>query len=231
MVVTLPKPITPPPVSKETCTDNDPFLSQPNGQPFHDTPPSVTNGSPETSEETPQQRFVNVSALRASTDEPAAERLGSLSGGAGSCSSVPLLCRETKPGLAPLALLDKLGFELAGDPVVTPPPMAKTLPSIKIVPPTLEPSSHPNSPSPSRTPSGSLTVLQDPFNIEGTNTSNDKGDQASVVGRVSDSVLAALTEGFNKIDEMFSKLAARVKMPFHQALSDQPRPVTDHSQR
>ncbi|KAI5992977.1 hypothetical protein EDD15DRAFT_2110390, partial [Pisolithus albus] len=35
-------------------------------------------------------------------------------------------------------------------------------------------------------------------------------------GRVPDSVLTVLTEGFNEIDEMLSKLAARVKMPFHQ---------------
>ncbi|KAI6135903.1 hypothetical protein EDD17DRAFT_1458930, partial [Pisolithus thermaeus] len=35
-------------------------------------------------------------------------------------------------------------------------------------------------------------------------------------GRVPDAVLAVLTEGFKEIDEMVSKLAAHVKMPFHQ---------------
>ncbi|KAI6104056.1 hypothetical protein EDD16DRAFT_245589 [Pisolithus croceorrhizus] len=216
----LPKQVTLLPATKETCTDDDPFLSQPDGQLFCDTTSPVTNGSPEPSEETPQQRLVKVSALRASTEDPVVERLDSLSRGAGNRSSVPLLRRDTKPGLAPSALLDKLGFEPAGHAVIMPPPVTKAIPSIKIVPPMLKPPSCPDSPSLSGIPSSSLAISQDFFNIEETEISNDKGDQASVVGRVSDSVLAVLTEGFDEIDEMFSKLAARVKMPFHQ--------VSDH---
>ena len=54
----------------------------------------------------------------------------------------------------------------------------------------------------------------------------DKGKQGFVVGRVSDSVLTMLNEGFDEINEMFSKLAARVRMPFHQ-VSD--RYIRQHS--
>ncbi|KAI6102379.1 hypothetical protein EDD16DRAFT_1525613 [Pisolithus croceorrhizus] len=218
--VQLPKQVTPPPASKETCTDDDPFLSQLNSQLFCGTTAAVTNGSPGPSKGTPQQQSVNVSALRVSMEEPAVKCLSSLSKGAGSHSSVPLLFWDTKPGLALSALLDKLGFELAGYLVATLPPVTKTILSIKVVPLMLKPPSHANSPSLSRTPSSSLIILQDFFNIEETDISNDKGDQASVVGRVPDSVVAVLMEGFNKINEMFSKLGACVKMPFHQ--------VSDH---
>ncbi|KAI6094699.1 hypothetical protein EV401DRAFT_1896269, partial [Pisolithus croceorrhizus] len=204
--VQLPKQVTPPPASKETCTDDDPFLSQLNSQLFCGTTAAVTNGSPGPSKGTPQQQSVNVSALRVSMEEPAVKCLSSLSKGAGSHSSVPLLFWDTKPGLALSALLDKLGFELAGYLVATLPPVTKTILSIKVVPLMLKPPSHANSPSLSRTPSSSLIILQDFFNIEETDISNDKGDQASVVGRVPDSVVAVLMEGFNKINEMFSKL-------------------------
>ena len=49
-------------------------------------------------------------------------------------------------------------------------------------------------------------------------TVSDKADQGFVNGRVSDSVLAVLTEGFNEVDISLSKLAARVNMPFHQVV-------------
>ncbi|KAI6103136.1 hypothetical protein EDD16DRAFT_1709249 [Pisolithus croceorrhizus] len=208
--------VTLPPASKETCTDDNLFLSRPDGQLFCGTTPAVTNRLPGPSKETPQQWLVNVSALRVSMEEPAVKCLGSLSGGAGSCSSVPLLHWDTKPGLALSALLDKLGFEPAGYPVITPPPVTKTIPSIKNFPLMLKPPSHADSPSPSRTPSGSLIISQDFFNIKETDISNDKGDQVSVVGCIPNSVLAVLMERFNEINEMFSKLAAHVKMPFHQ---------------
>jgi len=43
------------------------------------------------------------------------------------------------------------------------------------------------------------------------------------MGRVPDSVIAILTEGFDEVDISLSKLAARVNMPFHQ--------VVDHYHR
>ncbi|KAI6146624.1 hypothetical protein EDD17DRAFT_1514720 [Pisolithus thermaeus] len=61
------------------------------------------------------------------------------------------------------------------------------------------------------TPSGSLIISQDFFNIKETDISNDKGDQVSVVGCIPNSVLAVLMERFNEINEMFSKLAAHVE--------------------
>ena len=49
-------------------------------------------------------------------------------------------------------------------------------------------------------------------------TISNKADQGFVNGRVSDSVLAVLTEGFDEVDISLSKLAARVNMPFHQVV-------------
>ncbi|KAI6108882.1 hypothetical protein EV401DRAFT_2116111 [Pisolithus croceorrhizus] len=164
-----------------------------------------TNRSPEPSKETPQQQSVKVSALRASTEDPVVERLDSLSRGAGNCSSVPLLRRDTKPGLAPSALLDKLGFEPAGHAVVTPPPVTKAITIYQNCASNAEASLLPRLSFPSGIPSSSLAVSQDFFNIKETEISNDKGDQG-----------VFLTEGFDEIDEMFSKLATHVKMPFHQ---------------
>lgn len=58
-------------------------------------------------------------------------------------------------------------------------------------------------------------TIPDSANISG-GAITKKGDQESVVGHVSDLVLATLSESFDKIEDMFSKLVACVKMPFHQ---------------
>jgi len=63
-------------------------------------------------------------------------------------------------------------------------------------------------------PSGTLTIPNSTNISEGA--ISEKDSQGSLVGRVSNSVLSILSEGFDEIDDMFSKLAARVKMPFHQ---------------
>lgn len=90
-------------------------------------------------------------------------------------------------------------------------------PFTRIIPPTPNSLSCPLSPSPGASrvpPSGTLTI-PDSTNISGVAVS-EIADQEPVVARVADSVLVILSEGFNEIDDMFSKLAARVNMPFHQ---------------
>jgi len=67
-------------------------------------------------------------------------------------------------------------------------------------------------------PSGTLTIPNSTNVSEGA--TSEKDNQGSLVSHVSNSVLSILSEGFDEIDNMFSKLAARVKMPFHQ--------VSDH---
>lgn len=97
------------------------------------------------------------------------------------------------------------------------PPVTKSIPSIKIVPPSSAPLFRADSPSPNRVPPcGTSLTSGGSLSVDDADIPGDKGDQASVVGRVPDSVLAILAEGFNEIDEMFSNLAARMKMPFHQ---------------
>jgi len=93
----------------------------------------------------------------------------------------------------------------------------QNVPSTRIVPPTPIPLSHPLSPSPgtSQDPFYSTLTVPDSTNISRAAVT-EKGNQGSVVRRVPESVLAILSVGFDEIEDMFSKLAARVKMPFHQ---------------
>ena len=79
--------------------------------------------------------------------------------------------------------------------------------------------SRPHSPLPGTTQATPSDIFSIPDSTDGA-ASYDKGKQDSVVGRVSDSILTILNEGFDEINEMLSKLAARMKMPFHQ--------VSDH---
>ncbi|KAI6111566.1 hypothetical protein EDD16DRAFT_1710414 [Pisolithus croceorrhizus] len=189
--------------------------------------PSVAKGLPNSSEETPQQWSAGMTMFRASMVEPATECWGSFSGD--NHPSQPPFSQVLKPGLAPLTTLDKLGFEPPVDPMIAQPPVTKTILSTKIVPPALNPCSHPSSPSPIRAPpSGALAIPGESSSIEETDVFNDKGDQASVVGCVPDAVLAVLTKGFKEIDEMVGKLAAHVKMPFHQ-VSDRYIHLHSHS--
>ena len=93
----------------------------------------------------------------------------------------------------------------------------QNVPSTRIGPPTPIPLSRPLLPSPGASqvpPSGALTIPNS-TNISRV-TAIEKGDQEFIVGRVPKSVLAILSEGFDEIEDMFSKLAACVKMPFHQ---------------
>jgi len=90
---------------------------------------------------------------------------------------------------------------------------------MKIIPPTPIAPSHFVSPSPAASlgPSCNLAAL----NSTETNcvTLSNKDGEASVMGRIPDSVSAILTEGFDKIDIKLSKLAAHVKLPFHQVVA------------
>ena len=77
----------------------------------------------------------------------------------------------------------------------------------------------PHSPSPGTTQATPSDIFSIPDSTDGA-ASYDKGKQDSVVRHVSDSILTILNEGFNEINEMLRKLAAHMKMPFHQ--------VSDH---
>jgi len=91
--------------------------------------------------------------------------------------------------------------------------------------PALVSHTRPHSPSAGTTQAAPSDIFSIPDSTNGA-TLYDKGKQGSVVGRVPDSVVSVLNEGFEEINEMFSKLAARVKMPFHQ-VSD--RYIRQHS--
>jgi hypothetical protein len=96
--------------------------------------------------------------------------------------------------------------------------MMQSVPSTSNISPTPIPLCHPHSPSPAvggAPPGDNFTISHGSSDIGEVDVFG-KGDQAPVVGRVSDSVLEVLNKGFDEIDEMFNKLAACVKMPFHQ---------------
>ena len=138
-------------------------------------------------------------------------------------------------GRAPSASLDKSGFEptshtantvctyacsffLLVSLVLQQRQAMKTVPTTKIIPPTLAAPSHLFSPSPATSPGPSHPLtIPDSTRISNA-TVSDKTDQSFVNGRVPDSVLAVLTEGFDEVDISLSKLAARVNMPFHQVV-------------
>jgi len=125
---------------------------------------------------------------------------------------VPPLCQATKLGLAPSAALNKLGFEPVDMVCRVQFSFAVSSHWFYQLPYTLSPT-----PGPSHTPPGILTALNS-ANSSGVVVS-EKGSQESVVGRVPDSVMAILSEGFDEIDKMFSQIASRMKMPFHQVFA------------
>ena len=94
----------------------------------------------------------------------------------------------------------------------------KIVPTTKIIPPTPAAPSHFFSPSPAASPGPSHILTAPDFTRTSSTTVSDKADQGFVTGRVSDSVLAILTEGFDEVNITLSKLAGRVNMPFHQVI-------------
>ncbi|KAI6112820.1 hypothetical protein F5141DRAFT_1214134 [Pisolithus sp. B1] len=208
----LPKQATPLPTNKETTTCDNPFLSPPNNEPFCDVVPSVAKGLPNSSEETPRQLVSWRDRVQ------------------GINRWSRLLTRVLKPGLAPSTTLDKLGFEPLVDPMIAQPPGDRNYSVYEDCASSTEPSLSPQFSFPNQgTPFWRLSYVSgESSSIEETDVFNDKGDQASVVGHVPDAVLAVLIEGFKEIDEMVSKLAARVKMPFHQ-VSDRYIRLHSHS--
>lgn len=134
--------------------------------------------------------------------------------------------------LAPSASLDKLGSEPADHMVnkvctdthflflvslvLQQLEVTKNAPKTKIIPPTLVPLSHTVSPSPAGSLAPSHTLTTPDFSETSATTISNKDDQGLVMGRVPDSALATLAEGFDEIDMKLSELAVRMKMPFHQ---------------
>lgn len=94
----------------------------------------------------------------------------------------------------------------------------KTIPMTKIIPPTPVAPSHLFSPSPAASPGPSHTLTVPDSTKTSSATVSNKDDQGFVMGRVPDSVLVTLMEGFDKIDINLSKLAVRMNMPFHQVV-------------
>jgi len=72
---------------------------------------SVDRESQEAGDDTPRQQSANVNACRASTEEPAVERLGTLSRESSTRPLPKQFHLAAKPGLAPSAALDWFGFE------------------------------------------------------------------------------------------------------------------------
>ena len=135
---------------------------------------------------------------------------------------------------APSASLDKSGFEPASHTVNTVCTDAcsffllvslvlqqrqatKAVLMTKIIPPTPA-APHFFSPSPAASPGPSHTLTAPDSTKTSSATVSDKGDQGFVMGRVPDSVIVILTEGFDEVDISLSKLAACVNMPFHQVV-------------
>jgi len=69
-----------------------------------------------------------------------------------------------------------------------------------------------SSPSPGDTP----VIPAADSDLDKVDMFDTNGEEPSAVGRIADATLEILSEGYDEIDEMFRKLAARVKMPFHQ---------------